>query len=265
MQTSIYSHGVSNSHHQIMAKQSPGKHKTGFEGWQAYVNGALSNPEAWNAHDCDIKIAVTEFNRHLAGVMDYRSLDWRLIKAMTWVETGAGKPAWKRNPIQIGNPGDPGLKALLGDQEGGDLILPSAMKSRLSPAAVMTIPSYNIRAGIGYLLMRLANFSTRSVPDSDGRIYEVTAKAGDSLDLLARKNDSTTEMLKTLNPAVHVLRPGRVIKYRKAAMRRIIVGWKQVTTGSIYKYYNVGDPRYAQKLDYALALINKGKAAICSQ
>jgi hypothetical protein len=41
-------------------------------------------------------------------------------------------------------------------------------------------------------------------------------------------------------------------------------GWKPITTNNIAKYYNVGDSMYAKKLDYALAVIRKGKAAVCT-
>lgn len=108
------------------------------------------------------------------------------MKAMMWVEAGQGTTSGNPTPMQIGNPGDPGLGALLAGKEGGDLILPPSVRRGLTVSAVTTIPYYNIRAGIGYLLMRMANFKIKSVPDADTRTYEVTVKAGDSLDKIAR-------------------------------------------------------------------------------
>ena len=59
--------------------------------------------------------------------------------------------------MQIGNPGDPGLKALLGNKEGGELIVPLFIP-RLTEALAGMTPQSNIRSGVGYLLMRMAKF-----------------------------------------------------------------------------------------------------------
>lgn len=91
---------------------------TGFEKWQDGINRAVGDSK-WNAWDCEIRMAVDEYNRHLSGTSGYRPLDWQLIKAMIWVETGAESKKWRSNPIQIGNPGDPGLRSLLAGNEGG--------------------------------------------------------------------------------------------------------------------------------------------------
>src|ERR1700739_3964497 len=100
------------------------KTKTKYELWQDTINTSLTD-DRWHEYDCDIQRVVREFNNHLSGQSGYRSLDWQVIKAMIWTESGGpGNRAWKRNPMQIGNPGDPGLRALLSGNEGGDLILP---------------------------------------------------------------------------------------------------------------------------------------------
>lgn len=239
------------------------KPKSGFEKWQDGLNKAVDNAE-WDVYDCNIQTAVNAFNRHLAGTAGYFPLDWQLIKAMMWVETGAGKDLWKSNPMQIGMPGDPGLRALLSDKEGGHLIVPPSLQPGLNVVSATSMPTYNIRAGIGYLLMRMANFEIKSVPDADTKTYEVTVKAGDSFDRIAKVQGSTIESLKKLNPTAHVLRPGQVLKYQKAAMKKVIVRWKHLTTSSIAIRYNVGDPLYAKKLDYALLLMRKGKVMACT-
>jgi hypothetical protein len=245
-------------------KSATNTKKTGFDAWQSYVNSATSQPKTWNQYDCEIQMAVYEYNSHLGMVTGYMPLDWRLIKAMMWVETGAGKPEWNSSPIQIGNPGDPGLAALLNGKEGGDLILPPRLKRSLTATAATIIPADNIRAGIGYLLMRMANFAVKSVPDSDSTIYEVIVNPGDSLERVARVQGSTVELLRHLNPGAYELRPGQTLKYRKGAVRKVIVGWKPITTNSIATYYNVGDPMYAQKLDYALSVMSKQKESACA-
>ncbi len=244
-----------------MAVQAPSK--TGFEKWQDGINKAVGDTK-WNAWDCEIQMAVNEYDRHLSGTAGYMLLDWQLIKAMVWVETGAESTKWESNPMQIGNPGDPGLRSLLSGKEGGDLIIPSAWKTRLSVGSATTIPGHNIRAGIGYLLMRIANYAIKSVQDSDRVIYEVKVQPGDSIAKIAQAKGSTVELMQKLNPAAHVLRPGQVLRYQKASLKKVITGWKAITTSNIATYYNVGDSMYAKKRDYALTLIRKGKAAICA-
>lgn len=237
--------------------------KTGFEKWQDGLKKAVGDAK-WNVWDCEIQMAVNEYNRHLSGIAGYRPLDWLLIKAMIWVETGAESKMWGSNPIQIGNPGDPGLKSLLAGNEGGDLIIPSAWKNRLTLSSATTIPAHNIRAGIGYLLMRMANYSIQSVPDTDNTIHEVKVQTGDSIAKIAKANGSTIEIMQRLNPAAHVLKPGQVLKFQKASLKKVIVSWKVISTTSIATTYNAGDKHYAKKLDYALALIRKEKVATCA-
>lgn len=246
-----------------MAVQVP---KTGFEKWQDGINKAVNNAK-WNAWDCEIQRAVNEYNQHLSGTPGYRRLDWQLIKAMIWVETGAHTSDWNFRPMQIGMAGDPGLKALLSGNEGGDLILPPAWKGRLTMESARVNPAHNIRAGIGYLLMRMANIKYQSMPGADARVYEITVKPGDSLDKIARVQGSTVDTLKKLNPTATVLRPGQVLKYQKASIQRVIVGWKDFSTRTIALYYNSmqSDPNYVRKIDYALFVVRKGKASPCTQ
>lgn len=238
--------------------------KTGFEKWQDGLSAAAGD-EKWNGWDCEVQMAVNEYNRHLARKPGYMPLDWQLIKAMLWVETGANNSEWKSKPMQIGVAGDPGLASLFSGKEGGDLIVPPALNGRLTMETARTIPAYNIRAGIGYLLMRVANFEYRTVLGEDPRIYEATVKAGDSLDKIAKTHGSTVDVLKKLNPTVNVLRSGQILKYQKASTQRVITSWRNVTTILVAQRYNGGgDPNYAKKLDYALALVRTGKAGLCA-
>ena len=165
--------------------------------------------------------------------------------------------------MRIGNPGDPGLNALLGGHEGGDLIIPPTVRAGLSVSTAGSVPAYNIRAGVGYLLMRMANFVFKSVPDADTKIYDVTVKAGDSIDRIAKAQGSTPEVMKRLNPTAHLLKVGQILKYQKASVQKVIAGWKPLTSASIQVRYNIGDPKYASKLDYALAAVRKRKVEKC--
>ncbi|WP_080404370.1 LysM peptidoglycan-binding domain-containing protein [Burkholderia ubonensis] len=246
-----------------MAAQAPPK--TGFEKWQDGINKAVGDAK-WNAWDCEIQIAVDEYNRHLSGTAGYSPLDWQLIKAMLWVESGAVNSEWNSRPMRIGVPGDPGLTSLLSGKEGGDLILPSIWKGQLTIGSARTIPPHNIRAGIGYLLMKMANYEYRNIPAADSRIYEVVVKPGDNLDKIAKAQGSTVDTLKRLNPTTAVLRPGQVLKCQKASVQRVITSWRSISTTSIAQRYNGGgDPNYATKLDYVLLALRQGKAATCEQ
>jgi hypothetical protein len=108
------------------------------------------------------------------------------------------------------------MMALLGDREGGELIIPPSLRAGLSASAVQATPVNNIRAGIGYLLMRMASFAVQKRAgcrhqDLRGdRSRPVTASRK-----LPRRRGSTPELMKKLNPSVHMLKRGEVLKYQK--------------------------------------------------
>ncbi|WP_447741917.1 LysM peptidoglycan-binding domain-containing protein [Variovorax boronicumulans] len=234
--------------------------RTGFDSWAEGVDKA---DDQWNAYDCEIRSAVNEYNMHLSRTPGYVPLDWQVVKAMLWVETGAKALAWKSRPMQIGHIEDAGLMALLGDREGGDLVVPPSLRVSLSASSVRAEPVPNIRAGIGYLLMRMATFEFKSLLNADDKVYEVTVKDGDSLERIARAQGSTPEVMKKLNPSAHLLKAGQVLKYQKAAVRKVITGWMPLTPSRIATRYNVGDPDYARKMDHALPAVRKAKEAVC--
>ena len=232
---------------------------TPFEQWKAGIAAAKGN-KAWAEHDPVIIAAVREINNHLAKTTGFIALDWLSIKAMAWVETGAASPEWKTKPLQIGVTGDPGLTSLLATgkkDEGGTVVLPPAWKTSVTWASALTKPESNIRAGIGYLMMRMASYKYDSVPVPGSQPFDVTVKPGDSLDLIGQRNGSTLDMMQKLNPTAKMLRIGQVVKCQKATLERIITGWAKIETGSIATRYNgggnpKGDPNYKIKLDYVL-------------
>jgi len=239
--------------------------KTGLQLWQDGISKALGDAR-WNEWDCEVQMAVNEYNRHLSGTPGFLPLDWRLIKAILWVETGANASEWKIKPMQIGVVGDPGMTALLSDREGGHLIIPPALKGRLTTVGIRAVPALNIRAGIGYLLMRMANFEYQNQPSADTRTYQVVIMPGDSFEKVAKVNGTTVDMLKKLNPSSGILRPGQVLKYKKASTQKVITGWKNFSTLSVALNYNSvrRDINYAKKLDHALLLIRQGKSGRCT-
>lgn len=244
-----------------MAQLNPSS--DGFEKWKNGFAGATENA-AWQKWDCEIQLAVSEFNRHLAATPGFMPLDWLTIKSMIWVESGAASSEWNRRVMQIGVEGDPGLASLLTGDEGGNLILPPPLKSRLTVGSVRTMPGDNIRAGIGYLLMKHARYEFRETVAAE-TVYDVQVKPGDNLDRIARINGTTVATLKRLNPAATVLRPGQTLKFQKASIKKTIVGWKPMNFSSIASLYNGGgDPNYAKKLEFTSTIIRNAGATLCA-
>ena len=81
-------------------------------------------------------------------------------------------------------------------------------------------PAVNVRAGIAYLVTRLEKSEFQSVLDPvDTKTFDYTVVAGDSLDKIAQKVGSTTDVLKKLNPTVKVLQPKQLVRCRKAKIQ----------------------------------------------
>ncbi|MDI2091680.1 LysM peptidoglycan-binding domain-containing protein [Commensalibacter oyaizuii] len=224
---------------------------------------------AWDEYDDDIRNIVNQFNQHLRSTPEYHDLDWRLIKAMIWVETGQHSSQWHFKPMQIGNNGDNGLKAVINIRkikqkngknkivsDGAELIIPPAFAQDLTyknKAEIQKNPQLNIKAGIAYLLLRHAKFKYRTRLDVDQQLYVVQVKRGDTLTQIAKDKLTTIGILQSLNRGVRTryLQSGTWLIYRKASIQRYICGWHSITFASIAKRYNVkGDLYYAKKLQY---------------
>ena len=154
----------------------------------------------------------------------------------------------------------------IGDQGKGDLLSPDPIKKQEYELIVpknyrknIDTGAHNIHLGIAYLLKRLANFGFESKLDPDKTIYSIKVKAGDSFDKIAKANKTTVEILKNMNPGLvnpRNLKIGMELKYRKGAIKRVITGWKEISTMSIAMYYNGnGDKFYCAKLNYVLKFI----------
>ncbi|VFS84167.1 DNA-binding protein [Salmonella enterica subsp. enterica] len=89
--------------------------------------------------------------QHLKNIEKYKPLDWKLIKAMIWTETGAAVTAWKTRPIQIGNTGDEGIKEVVipARPRKYNIIIPKTWNTYLinKTDLIRSNPEYNIRAG----------------------------------------------------------------------------------------------------------------------
>jgi hypothetical protein len=226
---------------------------TAFELWKYGIDHA---DEKWDAYDSFIRSTVDQYNSHLTRTTrGYFPLDWRLVKAMAWTETGAHRDEWTTKPLQIGNAGDPGLGVMRRGEEGSNLIVPPTIRGSFLSAT--TDPRANIEAGVGYLLTRMAYTDIRNVPEPGSQVYDITVKIGDNLSKIAKAEGSTEAMMKQLNPGVGTLKVGQVLKCQKASMQRVVTGWRIINTSSIAAYNGRGDSRYQGKLDYALRAIQR--------
>jgi len=153
------------------------------EKWKSTLDDAITN-SAWDEYDELIRKEVRDYGSRFASFN--ASVDWKLIKAMVWTETGGPKsPAWKGRVLQIGNRGDQGYATLKKGGETTNLILSDQLKRDLVSGNV-NVPGLNVRLGIAYLYVRLSNSKLESVNDAaDTAIHEYTVVAGDSFDKIA--------------------------------------------------------------------------------
>ena len=135
-----------------------------LKSWETGLSAQIAkDPKPWDDYDLQIKTVCQVYDKHLAGVSGYVPLDWQLIKAITWVESGAAIEAWKTAPMQIGVNGDPGLRELL-TSPTGKLILPPEYAQMLTVSNVPANGNLNIEAGVGYVLKVTANFGMLDDP-----------------------------------------------------------------------------------------------------
>lgn len=223
-------------------------------GWKDTVEDGVANP-AWDAYDALIQAEVAGYNTRLAGTPGFVPLDWKLFKAMLWVESGGpSNPAWTTRPMQIGNPGDPGYAVLREGREAAPLVMSDQLRREIGTGNIGT-PALNVRAGIAYAVARLARSDLRSVDDPrDMAVREYTVAPGDGLERIASKVQSTVPSLQAMNPTARVLQPGQKLRYRKARVERVITGWYPATPANLASRYNAGDAAYALKLEHVLAL-----------
>ena len=230
------------------------------KGWTDTIDQAVDD-KRWDDHDDTIRKAIGSYTGNLSATPGYTQPDFKLIKAMLWTESGGpDNGAWSTKPLQIGVGSDPGLGALLDTAGRGNLIMPTAFQTSITKTTAKTTAAVNIQAAIGYLLLRHASFAFVSVQDA-GATSEYPVVAGDSLSKIAKKKKTTIDEIKAQNPkAAKVIHVGDKLQIQPAHMEWQISGWSAVSTRSAAKLYNGGgDDKYAEKLDYCLALMPKLK------
>ncbi|HEY1744769.1 MAG TPA: hypothetical protein VGG18_16490 [Granulicella sp.] len=244
----------------------------------AWTRGIPTDPAdpknaAWNQYDATIRDAVRTYDRHLQGQGGYFpnvTLNWLLVKAMCWTETGPGSQEWATKPAQIGvikgNVTDPGLADLLSGKPKSQLILPPEYAPggplQITLANTRQIPEFNVRAGIGYLLLKAAITSKLSVLPPEVPFSHYTAVARDNFSVIGGKVHTTVDELLRDNPnpgkpsQPRPIFPGNDVLYKPAAEH--ITGWKTIDAAFAASSYNIKNVAlYTTRIAYCLSILQR--------
>ncbi|MDO9224994.1 MAG: LysM domain-containing protein [Pseudomonadota bacterium] len=239
------------------------------QNWKNTVDDGINNA-AWDAYDTIIHNEVGDMicsaDQHYnarfienAYHTKYTGVDWKLMKAILWVESGGPRnSAWTTRPMQIGNKGDPAYDVLKRGADDSSIIMASDLLSTIKTQSIDQ-PELNIRTGIAYLFTRMAYFDTDTVFDpDDAKVYLEVVQQGDSLEKIGKRVGTTVDVLASLRKLgkSKTLQPGEKLQYRKATLQRVIKSWRTWDYQNIAARYNGGgDPAYAEKLEYVHATL----------
>lgn len=207
--------------------------ETTLKRWETQLSDQIAkDPKPWDSYDTQIQLVTSTYNKFLGNTAHYQLLDWQLIKAITWVESGAADHrVWPTAPMQIGVNGDPGLRELL-TSPAGKLILPPEYAKTLTISNVPVNGNLNIEAGTGYVLKITAIFGMQADPTPPAK--SASAAAHKPAPVAHGKSHSAP-------PKVH--------------KHLAIIGWHPRTFELIARHYNAGDGNYADKLQFAFGII----------
>ena len=224
----------------------------------------------WDAHDRIIRQETDRFNVALKKKYpNFPGLDPRLVEAMIWRESGGpyyqGGKHWKNRPMQIGNPGDKGIRDLVRKDPPWYIKAVADSKTladiKYAHAHNKWTPELNIRAGIIYFLGRSIE-SMKTVQDPKDRNEYVTSinglieahkkepdyKPPRNLTNFAPAVGTTLDELYNENPELRdknmKLYPWTRLKYHKASLVPV---WRDMDN-SLHQYNVNGDPNYLNEV-----------------
>jgi LysM repeat protein len=223
--------------------------------WTSTIDTGKFEPNA-RVYDSTLQQHVGDYNRRLGAISGYVTVDWKLMRAVVWVESGGPKTlAWTGRVMHIGSSGDPRLSAVKSGEGATSVIVPQTTRDRLASADARTInePFFNIEVGIAYLWLRMCKSEVGTIID-DPTVYSHTLASGETASSVAQKNGTTVEDIRATNPGLNIdrLSPGDVLRFHKARTGRKITGWYAFTPDNIASRCNVGDLDYAEKLRYVM-------------
>src|SRR5665213_168049 len=247
---------------------------TKLKGWESGLKAEIAkNPAPWNSYDSTIKSVIADYTTKLSSTPHYSAPDWQLIKAMLWTQSGAWNHAWTYAPMQAGMPRDKGLPDILPPNEHSKLILPPSYATTLTLQNVPKNPTYNIMAGVGYLLKRAAKFKNVLVLDSTVPQLSLPPRTigiqplleslgiksawstipffnfggGFSPAFLMQPAPGVASHVATHTTSKHPAQPKKKLG---------IFDWRPIDSGSVAGLYNGGgDPNYTAKVKFALTLM----------
>jgi LysM repeat protein len=235
--------------------------------WKDTIEDGVKNDQ-WDRYDKTLLDEVATLNLRLASVPGFKSVDWKLAKAILWVESSGPlkfsakakkmivNPAWNARVMQIGNTGDPAYTIVKNLKENTKLVVNPSLDLK----GDINDPFINVKFALTYLMQRHVTGETRSIKsDTDKKTYTETVKNGDSFSAIAARVGTTIEVLQQMNPTkVTMIKKGDVLSYVKASLQKVASGWMVMTTETIAKRYNGGgDKNYKDKLDYVLAVFDR--------
>lgn len=206
---------------------------------------------AWSKHDVTAKRIVVAYNGRFGTSAGFKALDWRWVKAMLWQESGAKSNAWDSRPLQIGNPGDPGLTVVKGESSSAECekvnaVVPQDLQMRLKKEKMT--PELNIEAGVAYLFY-MATFRSlkRGTVDDNKNIVTYKLEKNELPSTVAGKLGTTTAVILAdsglTQETVKRMKPEATIRYHKAHEAWQIGGWSDWMT-AIHAYNGGGVARY---------------------
>ncbi|GGH06950.1 hypothetical protein [Silvibacterium dinghuense] len=228
--------------------------------WEVQLSDEIAkNPAPWNSYDAQLQLVTNTYNKFLSGTANYQPIDWQVIKAITWVESGAANAAWQTAPMQIGVNGDPGLRELL-TSPTGKLVLPPEYANMLTVSNVPVNGNLNIEAGVGYVLKITAMFGLQADPPPAPAATPAAPASGAAP---AAPPVAPAPVTPAPASAAHKSAPAAHGKSHhpkhpappKVHKHLAIIGWRPRTLQFIAKHYNAGDGNYADKLQFALDII----------
>ncbi|MBI4749435.1 MAG: LysM peptidoglycan-binding domain-containing protein [Acidobacteria bacterium] len=222
----------------------------------------------WDKHDGIIQKIVAEMNQTFQAkhydLLPFIPLDWKIIKAMIWVESSG--PSWQSRytgvkpapafygprPIQFGNSGDPGLSVIRDGAEHSHLISSTELRNELKKPMNAELC---IRGGVALVFHYAAIYENTRIIDSQ-EVRQDTVRKKDTLSKIAARNRTLVEEITQTSKISEntTLQQGQTVWFRPAHREWILNGWKAWWV-AVTKYNGGGDPYYLSKVKAAYQAI----------
>jgi hypothetical protein len=229
-----------------------------------------------NSYDGIIDKVLGEYEERIGSLPSDKETVKKYVKAMMITESSTTPEAFLHDPMQITNVSDPAYGVLVRGDEGTDLITSPEFRRRLAtktrtPWVKTTKGGHrnysnsnmdaetSIEGGIAWFLHYAANY--KMIVVEDGVLSSYSIRKGDTLDKIAKGQNTTTETIMKYNPKLNPknLKIGVALMLKPAKKVEIVGSWKDLPS-AVERYNGVGsgagDPRYMEKINDALERLN---------